>query len=799
MSKKQHSKSKAELFKKMWEESTSSITSDFPPQKLTEKQKKKIYGSVENWALKIFDYLGDNDGFDYNLDLYNNSSSYYDMLLNYKLANGVMDKSDYDFAFKHEDAFKGGSEGFYFPAEITHYDISSKLINLLVGETLKRPFKHKVVSTNPESISSAVEEKKRILREHITDIFNEEVAKIEAEQQGAEFQPPEKLQPEIEGPEDIDKYMTYSYKDIRTQKGGEALAYLRVQQELRHKSKDGMEHQLISGLDLYYVTDNGGEPALRVIDPRYVRFERTPGMMFLHDAGWVIETRYMSRSEIYDEFHEFLEEEDVDLIDSGLLGNDIWSDNLGWNNQEVSQHHTYNDTDNLLRVRMLEWKSLRKLGFLKYRDEFGKLQETVVDETYKKREEDEEIEWKWIPEVWEAVCIDKDYVLFARPKANQFRSMNNPAKCKLGYTGVVTDYSLMDKMRPIQLMYNIIMYRVHLAIAKDIGEGTIIDMAQLPNHLRGFDLSQTLYYLKTMGILFIDSMSKDPDTGLPSGFNQFQKISFSQFQTIQGYMSVLMKLEQLAEDITGITRQRQGAVSHQETVGGVERSVMQSSHMTEVYFFLHSQALKHAMTNLINISTISWAEGKRATYVTDDMGIKLFDLSGVEYALCEYDVFLEDDAKFVKIEQMLEGYAQAGLQNDAVSLADVVKVMNANSIVEKEKILEVAEEARKQMQQEQQQMAQQQHEQSLQMQQQLAQQEQQMAQLELQLKDSLNMRDNQVKLEIAKINAESKIKDDHRNTPEVIERELSLKEQELNDKREAELLKINQQNNKDLE
>jgi hypothetical protein len=41
--------------------------------------------------------------------------------------------------------------------------------------------------------------------------------------------------------------------------------------------------------------------------------------------------------------------------------------------------------------------------------------------------------------------------------------------------------------------------------------------------------------------------------------------------------------------IAGVSAQRQGQVENRETVGGVERAVNQSSHITEYWFMSHDK------------------------------------------------------------------------------------------------------------------------------------------------------------------------------------------------------------------
>ena len=52
-------------------------------------------------------------------------------------------------------------------------------------------------------------------------------------------------------------------------------------------------------------------------------------------------------------------------------------------------------------------------------------------------------------------------------------------------------------------------------------------------------------------------------------------------QAIQFYMNFLEWIKQSMSEMIGITKQREGSIQNRETVGGVERAVLQSSHITE--------------------------------------------------------------------------------------------------------------------------------------------------------------------------------------------------------------------------
>lgn len=56
----------------------------------------------------------------------------------------------------------------------------------------------------------------------------------------------------------------------------------------------------------------------------------------------------------------------------------------------------------------------------------------------------------------------------------------------------------------------------------------------------------------------------------------------------------------MVSELSGVTKQRQGSISSNELVGNVERSVVQSAHITEPWFWLHNQVKTHVLSMLLD-------------------------------------------------------------------------------------------------------------------------------------------------------------------------------------------------------
>ena len=57
-------------------------------------------------------------------------------------------------------------------------------------------------------------------------------------------------------------------------------------------------------------------------------------------------------------------------------------------------------------------------------------------------------------------------------------------------------------------------------------------------------------------------------------------------------------------DVAGISRQREGQISNRETVGGVERATLQSSHITEWVFVTHEDVKRRVLEAFLETAKI---------------------------------------------------------------------------------------------------------------------------------------------------------------------------------------------------
>ena len=128
------------------------------------------------------------------------------------------------------------------------------------------------------------------------------------------------------------------------------------------------------------------------------------------------------------------------------------------------------------------------------------------------------------------------------------------------------------------------------------------------------------------------------------------------------------------------------------------------------------------------------------------------EIDGDEFAESDYGLLVDNSQGTQELSQKLDMLAQAALQNQKLSFSTIMKLYSSVSLIEKQRLVEQDE-------QELQERAEQAQQQQLQSQQQIAQMTAQQKEKELALQEEANIRDNETKIVVANINAQSKIND----------------------------------------
>ena len=614
--------------------------------------------------------------------------------VNYDLVNSIFKEEDFNHVLNPYGVDQKIGEQ---PGQLHDYNIISNKINLLKGEEMARPFNWTVMSVNGEAVSEKERQKKDLLLYLTkTELANALGIDMEIEPPEGEDLP--------QSLKEVDAYIKYSLKDIREEWASDILSYLKERENLQLKFNQGWEHSIISTEEIYYVGISNSEPKLRVVNPINCDFDRNPDNPNIEDGDWFKEERWMTSGQILDEYGKHLTDAQIKQLDEGGLNKGLEEGNypgFAYHFEDLDNRKSRAENTHFL-VTEVCWKSMKKIGFVSYPDENNEMQEGIVDESFKlddtMKQMGYELEWRWIPEIWRGTKIAEEFYVDIKPLPNQYRNMDNPAEVKLPYIGLVYNATnsvptgIVDLLKPYQYLYNVIWYRMETEIAKAKGKKMVMDLAQIPKS-EGIDLDKWMYLFDNTGIAFVNSMEEGSErfAGQVSSFNQFTQIDMTLSQAIGQYISILGKIEQTADKIIGITPQREGNVSQHETVGGVERSITQSSYVTEPWFYMHNEVKKKVLSHLIEMAKFAYPDSKKIHYIMNDVQRINVTIDMEKFSDSEYGVFVTNSGKEAATFQKLEGLAQQALSSGAASLSDIVSVYKATSVAELSNIIKESE------------------------------------------------------------------------------------------------------------
>lgn len=723
--------------------------SAFPRQKLPLSKKGK------KWQEDCVNYIiGEG-----NVTSGGNSTSYYGELQTYyNLYNSIFDEKDFKSItnpFKVEDGF---------PATPHDFNIIRPKVDLLIGEETKRPLNFRVIRTSQEATSEMQEKEKQMILQYIEAAITARMSPEEAQQ----FQ--EQLQSgEIMPPEQIAKYMDKDYKDIVENTAYHSLTYLREKLDLDNEFIKGWKDGLISGREIYYIGVLNAEPYAERVNPICFSYDKSPDLEFIEDGSWCCRKMRMPITEVYDRYYDKLEEKDLDKLEE-MIGSTPGR-NLG-DRSPVDMGIQLRIYDNpifegsgksLVNVWHCCWKSFKKIFYVTTTDDAGQPQINIVDETYQPVGNEVSVEPDWIIEVWEGYRAGSDLYFGIQPIEYQHVSIDNPNSQKLPYCGAIYSNtnskprSLVSILKPLQYMYIVLWYRLELAIARDKGKVVNMDITQIPKSMN-ISPAKWMHYLSSVGVNFINPYEEGwnipgREGGKPAQFNQITALDLTMSNVIAEYIQLMDKIEELAGTISGITQQREGAVSTSEMVGNVERSVVQSSHITEPLFLVHNQCKRRVLNMLLNTAKGAWEEtGKQKLQYIFDNGERAFLDITPKFYYEDMDVFVSDTSKDLENIQKLQQLIQPAMQNGASLLeaAEILTNDNFNIIKQKLKDMQTRQE---QIQQQQQEAEAQQQQQLQQMQNESKQQELMLQEAQMDLQRYQIDQDNQTKIAVAQINA----------------------------------------------
>lgn len=721
--------------------------------------------------------------------------------INYDLLNGKLHMSDLMLILNPDNI-----QGSFIPERIQHYPIMNSKLHVLQGEEGKRVFDFRVVVTNPNALSEIEEEKKNEVLEKLQALVEDQ--NLSEDQFNKEV-------------EKINDYYTYEWQDMREIRANALLNHYAKEQNFHGIFNQGFVDAEAVAEEIYQCDIVGGEPVLTKLNPNKVRIFMSGYSNKIEDADVIILEDYWSPGKIIDTYYDVLSPKDIKKIEEipnkvgksvnemdeidereGFIrknmigeqftaedGESFYYDPLNLFDSGTDDSMLPYDMNGNIRVLRMYWKSRRKIKKVKSYDPdtgeevFNFYPETYVLDTDRGEEETA----VYVNEAWEGTKIGDDIYVNMRPRPVQYNRLSNPSRCHFGIIGSIYNladnkpFSLVDMMKHYNYLYDVIHDRLNKTMAHNWGKLVQMDLAKVP---KGWDIDKWMYYARTNGLYITDSY-KEGNVGASTGKlagslnNNTTGVIDAEFgNSIQSQINLLEFIKLEMSEVVGITRQREGQISNRETVGGVERANLQSSHITEWIFTVHDDVKKRVLECFLETAKIALRGRKmKFNHILSDNSIQIMDIDGDEFAECDYGLVVDYSDGTQALKQQIETLAQAALQNQALSFSTIMKLYNSSSLAEKQRLVENDE---KKLKQEQQEMQQQQ----AQSQERIAQMNQEAAMAKMQQEDMINQRDNETKIMVAQIAANAQLASKEQPVDDGIQEPEEMSEKEREELRE---------------
>ena len=688
--------------------------------------------------------------------------------INYKLIDGILTMSDLQYIVNPTNI-----SAEFIPDKIQHYPIMNSKLNILRGEESARVFDYKVVVTNPTAISEAETRKKEALFARLQETIQDTAQSDEDYQRAIE---------------DLNRYFTYEWQDIREMQANCLLNHYSKELNMPFIFNQGFMDGMICGEEIYQCDIVGGEPTMVKLDPLKVHIFKSGYSNRIEDADMIILEDYWSPGKIIDTYYDVLSKKAMEYIETMPDSYDAPTDEMdeydprysfipigetddafvstsgdyftagGLFGETVDNASMPYDIAGNIRVLRVYWKSRRKIKRIKsYNPMTGEPEYTFYPEAYiADTDRGEEEECFWINEAWEGTKIGKDIYVNMRPRPVQYNRLSNPSRCHFGIVGSIysmngrSPFSMVDMMKPYNYLYDVIHDRLNRLLAENLGKIIRLDLAKVP---KGWKIDKWMYYIKVHHIMVEDSF-REGNMGAATGKlagglnnNSSGALDVELGNTIQQYMNLLEFIKNEMAEVAGISKQREGQISNRETVGGVERATLQSSHITEWLFVHHEDTKKRVMECFLETAKIAFrGTSKKFQNILPDIAIKAVEIDGDDFAEADYGLVVDNSNSTQELAQKMDMLAQAALQTQVIDFSTIMSLYSSASLAEKRVLVRRNEQEMRERMQQQQQA-------EMQAKQQETEAQMQMKQAELQLKDNMNIRDNETSLLIANIQA----------------------------------------------
>ena len=356
-------------------------------------------------------------------------------LKNYKLANGIIDKSDYIVEEDNEynDILQQLTEEDTGALELKFYPIIPNVLNTLVAEFSKRSSKVVFRAVDDVSYNEMMQQRYQMIEQNLVQMAQTKlVARMEesgADQNDPEVQKQmqEQMSPEaIKSLPEIEEFFKKSYVNI-----AEEWAQHQMEADIERFHMDELEERgfkdmLCTDRQFWHFKMMEDDYDIELWNPVLTFYHKSPDTRYISEGNWIGKIDMMSVADVIDKYGWVMTQDQMEALEAiyptRAAGYSIPGQQNDGSFYDATQSHSWNtempslgmrqylsthdggfqngadivswilgesedfaDFGNahLLRVTTTYWKTQMKVGHLTKIDEFGEITQDIIGEDYK--------------------------------------------------------------------------------------------------------------------------------------------------------------------------------------------------------------------------------------------------------------------------------------------------------------------------------------------------------------------------------------------------------------------------------
>lgn len=606
-------------------------------------------------------------------------------LINKHIAELVYDKADLQKCFNYYNGIRDAEQFKYLeenfgigqPTSVKFTPLIRKHIDALIGEYLGMPILPKVTCTDQKTITNIFREKQLYIYQEIQKTCQQKLKN--------------NLIQVIQGEDPTDVLVKEQLDDLVDDLNSsfvskyEEAAQNVVQYIMQSRSTDMINklwqlflNLLITGSNYYKVSPSasGTNIQIEIFSPLNVFADRNPKSKYVKDSSRAVIRKWMTQSEILNEYGRDLSEEEIQSI------KDKWKASYSSTGYYVRSYQPYQGTGIQADSEIIP-------GY-------------PQDVHYNNRLIDVyDVEW---------IDVDSDYVMHRHSGTrigsdifilnpvdkNVVRSQDDDTKCALSINGLfyITEnnnpYSLVKACMDLQDEYDLMRYYRSNLIANSGTTGDWLDLSLVPTKL-GDNFSERMQKwlaYKKNGLGLIDTSQEGrlangqaPMNTIFNGYDDTVKV-----QSVQAVDLVLQSIEQTMSSITGVFRERLNGITQKDAVTNVQTSVNNSFIITKQYYTQMDTVTEEILMDSLNVGKKVYKKGLTGTIILGDNKQKIFTALPENFTVSDYNITVTSCSEITReneqLKQVLPQLIQAQLL-PADTLLDTITCQSLSAVKER--------------------------------------------------------------------------------------------------------------------